>query len=137
MYTSSDKVGALTGLTFSSTSRPTEDQVTAFVAQVDAEVRGTLEQAGYDPDTTDATALSLLEQYATLGAADPVMLATKRLEDADAYRRRYQAWLALVRTRQAAGLVAPSTVSALPASRYTYRPSGHPDHVFKRGEVQW
>ena len=37
MYSTSDKLTALTGLTFSDTSKPTYDQVGGFLAQIDAE----------------------------------------------------------------------------------------------------
>lgn len=63
-------VQRLTGVTFTSTSRPTTSDVETIIATVSADLDGILNAAGYSVvPAVDATALLLLKQYSAMGAA--------------------------------------------------------------------
>ncbi len=137
-YATTTKVGDVCGFSFSETSSPvTSTQVGEYIYSIEAEMRGALDLGGYDPDPTDATAVSILELYCSLGAAAMVMQARKEPETATVFQRRYDAWLALVRQGKAGGLAHAGTAALLPSSRYTKYPSNYPAPAFRRGEVQW
>ena len=68
-YCTVDEVEDLMGATFSATSRPNTDEVTAAIDGVSGEIDGVLQATGYTLPVTNADALALLKRYTKFGAA--------------------------------------------------------------------
>jgi hypothetical protein len=125
---------------FSATTKPTETQVTGYCTQIDGEMRGVIEAAGYANDPTDTTAKAILTLYAAYGVAAMALLASRPLEteQAAAFRKLYEAGLERIRKGEVYGLaVTAASNAALPRSYYTSHPTDYPEARFKVGEEQW
>jgi hypothetical protein len=125
---------------WTATTKPTDTQVDGYIKQIDGEMRGVIEAAGYTPTPTDATALEVLKLYCCYGVAAMVLLAARSREtdEAAAFRKLYDAGLDRIRRGEVYGLAVVSASSAaLPRSRYTSNPTDYPEPVIQFGKTQW
>ena len=100
-YCTVAEVQALTGITYSSITRPTTTEVTEFVSDVAAEIDGVLQAAGYALPITDSAALNLLGRYNKFGAAVQAWHAGFNSNDepprVEYWRTAYEAFLNRIR----------------------------------------
>ena len=98
-------VTALTGVTYSGSTIPTDTQVTTFRGQRYAEINSCLKARGYTVPATGANDVALLGGYENLGAAVLAENAAYRTQSPPArvqqWHEEYQAFLNRLRQGQA------------------------------------
>jgi len=122
-----------------STSKPNATDVGGYIAFCDAQIRGVLLKAGYDPDPVDVHALDYLKMTCVLGASSLAERAA--FPGKDVWKElwdMYQDNLKSIADGSAPGLTsATGAAQALPESLYTVDPSAVVDPHFEIGSVQW
>lgn len=83
-YATADDVQALVPeMTFSTTSNPTETEVTTMISQTEAEINGVLRAVGYTTiPVSDSSDVALLQGYVTRRVAAQAYMAAFRGDDA-------------------------------------------------------
>jgi hypothetical protein len=124
---------------FSASTKPSDTQVDTYIVEIDGEMRGVIEAAGYGSAPTDTTAIAVLKSYCAYGTAARVLLANRGVEpvQADAYRKLYDDGLAKIRRGEVSGLAVATATVALPRSGYTAAPTTYNEPRFKFGVTQW
>lgn len=130
----------LSKITFSSTSKPSIEDVELFITDIAGHIAGVLSNEGFATTQTDAEALKSLKLINMYGAGALAEKAAFPGSDSWAATwRMFQDGLKQIRKSEIPNLALQAGASsiALPSSLYTVEPSACHDPVFRWNETQW